>query len=251
MIILGNGRVGGGLYRRAQRSNVGVSLVERTEGRELLRRETKQPILVCTNAGDLRDLIPTIPRACLESLVFVQNGMIDPVLHELECGGCTRGLLYFAVPTRESDLEPGGQSIFTGRHAEYVSEWFGALGLDCDVVTSNAFSAEMASKLIWNCTFGLMCDVHEATVGLLVEQYRDEVDSLISELCMVANRGIGCNLDPEQVSTDLCAYSSSIHGYRGSLKQWEWRNGWFVDVASQLSLPTPVHARLLAAQRSS
>ena len=248
MIILGNGRVGGGLYRRAQRFSVDASLVGRTDGRELLREDVQQPILVCTNAGDLRELIRGLPSSRLDSLIFVQNGMIDPVLQSLDCGGCTRGLLYFAVPTRGAEIEPGGVSIFTGAHAEYVSKWFQYVELEAEVVTRESFSTEMASKLIWNCTFGLMCDVYQVSVGVLVEEHRTEVDALIAELCMVAGEGIGCALEPVQISADLCAYSLSIHGYRGALKQWEWRNGWFVDVAERMSLSTPIHARLLERQ---
>ena len=248
MIILGNGRVGGSLYRRAQNRNIEVQLLDRTTSRAHLSQYTDTPILVCTNADDIAGVVATIPPDSLQSLVFVQNGMIDPVLDELGCGRATRGLLYFAVPTRGSAIEPGGVSVFTGPLAQRVVDWFGAVELDANVVSSATFSAEMASKLIWNCTFGLLCDVHQRSVGVLVEHHRDEVDRLVTELCMVASAALGCPLDPVKISDDLCAYSLSIHGYRGALKQWKWRNGWFVEVATRLQMATPTHSHLL--QRS-
>ena len=245
MIIVGNGRVGGGLYRRAQSRSVRVHMVSRTDGHGYIDERPDVPILVCTNAGDLRELIDTIPYDRRPSLIFVQNGMIDPALDETGCGACTRGLLYFAAATRGAEIEPGGSSIFTGPNAQYAVDWFHAIGLEAGVVSPNSFAADMASKLIWNCTFGLLCDVYQTSVGVLVDQHRDEVDQLISELCMVATEGIGCQLDSAQVSTDLCAYSLRIADYRGALKQWEWRNGWFVDSAETLGLSTPIHLELL------
>ena len=246
MIIVGNGRVGGGLYRRAKDRSVPVQMVSRSEGRALLGEDSSMPVLVCTNADDLAALISDIPPQRRAALIFIQNGMIDPVLVATKCSGCTRGLIYFAAPARGASIQPGAKSVFTGPHAQRVVDWFQTIDLEAGVVSRDAFSAEMASKLIWNCTFGLLCDVYDMSVGGLVEQRRDEVDQLIGELCMVAMRGIACSLDASQVSDDLCAYSLQIPDYQGAVKQWEWRNGWFVETAASLGLATPIHSGLLA-----
>ena len=50
----------------------------------------------------------------------------------------------------------------------------------------------------------------------------------------------------EPLMQRLCAYSLSIADYRGAVKEWAWRNGWFVEVAAARGVTTPTHARLLA-----
>ena len=172
--------------------------------------------------------------------------MIGPALDAMGCGGNTRGLIYFAVPSRESDIEAGGTSIFTGTHANAIVDWFHSLGLAAREVTHAEFTAEMASKLIWNCTFGLMCEVYDETVGTLVEERRGEVNALVAELCAVSNAVLGTQLQATEVSDELCTYSLSIPQYQGALKQWRWRNGWFIGVSEAHAVPTPLHHRLLA-----
>jgi ketopantoate reductase len=245
MIIIGQGRVGSGLSRRAERNRVPHQVVTRDDGWSAIESEGDGPILVCTNAGDISEVVGRTPIGRRPDLVFIQNGMLNTALFSLDCDLNTRGLLYFAASSRGAEIEPGGESIFTGPHAMSMVNWFHAIELGADEVSVSAFSNEMASKLIWNCTFGLLCDVHNVSVDRLVEEHRVEVDTLIAELCGVANRVIGTNLVEEDVSAELCQYSRSIAGYQGSLKQWEWRNGWFRSAAQERAIPCPVHERLL------
>jgi ketopantoate reductase len=245
MIIIGQGRVGSGLSRRAERKRVPHQVVTREAGWNLIEGGGHGPILVCTNAGDLTTVVENTPTGRREDLVFVQNGMLDSALGKLDCGDNTRGLLYFAASGRGAEIDPGGDSIFTGQHAMSVANWFHAIALGAKKVTRAEFSNEMASKLIWNCTFGLLCDVRGVSVGMLVEESREEVDALVAELCAVSNAAIGTTLQSETVSADLCSYSLSIASYCGSLKQWEWRNGWFVAASRTYGVPTPIHDRLL------
>ena len=246
MILIGQGRVGGGLERLANVNRVPVHMVTRDDDPSSLNHKIGKPILVCTNAGDIEALVRAVKRDHHPDLVFVQNGMIDPALRKIDCDGCTRGLLYFAAPSREADIVAGAASIFTGPHADAMVEWFSALGLEAKRVSRAQFTAEMASKLIWNCTFGLLCHVYDQPVGELVENRRGEVDDLIAELCAVSNEALGTKLIPSTVSAELCAYSMSIADYKGALKQWRWRNGWFVELARAIGVDTPLHTHLLA-----
>jgi len=249
MIIIGKGRVGSGLVKRAERNGVHHQVITRESGWSLFEQAGAGPILVCTNAGDLSTVVSKTPVSRHEDLVFVQNGMLDGALESLQCGNNTRGLLYFAAGQPGTEIKPGGASIFTGAHAKALSSWFHAINLEANEVSRGAFSNEMASKLIWNCTFGLLCDVRGVSVGALVEGHRGEVDALIAELCAVSNAAIGTSLQVHAVSVELCSYSLSIADYCGSLKQWEWRNGWFVGASQTHRVPTPVHDALLDGRR--
>jgi hypothetical protein len=42
------------------------------------------------------------------------------------------------------------------------------------------------------------------------------------------------------------AYSRTIPSWRGAVKEWPWRNGWFVAEASRRGVPTPLHTVWLA-----
>jgi len=246
MIVLGMGRVGQGLKALAMEANAPFVGVTRSAGHEALRASPAGgPILVCVNAGDLMACIGAVPERRRADLVFTQNGMLDSFLKNAGLQENTRGLLYFAVPKRGDRPAPGGTSVFSGPHAAPVVAWFRRLGLTARSIERSEFTEEMASKLIWNCTFGLMCEVHGASVGRLVQEERPAIDELIGEFVNVSNAALGSKLDRETVSREACAYSLSIPNYTGALKQHPWRNGWFIDSAIQLGIDTPVHRTLM------
>ena len=41
-------------------------------------------------------------------------------------------------------------------------------------------------------------------------------------------------------------YAMTIPDYQGAVKEWRWRNGWFVHVARHHGIALPVHDRLCA-----
>ena len=120
------------------------------------------------------------------------------------------------------------------------------LGLQCAAISKSQFLFEMLEKLLWNCVFGLLCQVHGLSVGEVVEQHRTQVASLSLELLRVACENMRLDLpntDERDALVDrLCDYSKSIPDYKGAVKEWKWRNGWFWDRQQDLN---SVHATLL------
>ena len=51
----------------------------------------------------------------------------------------------------------------------------------------------------------------------------------------VADRGEDAT-DRDAMKARLATYSRSIPEYRGAVKEWPWRNGWFVNVAREPGL---------------
>ena len=249
MIIIGSGRVGGGLKLRADRVGVAATMVSRRDGWAAVRADESGPILVCVNAGDLGNILDSTPTARHDDLVFIQNGMLDTFLSDRRLAANSRGLLYFAVPKRGVEPQPGGPSIFAGLHANAMVAFFQSIELEAQAVSKSEFSNEMATKLIWNCVFGLLCEVLDIPVGQICTDHRAAIDSLVEELVTVANVGIDTSLDAATTSDSLVAYSNSIPNYQGALKQWEWRNGWFVDAAKRLNIVTPTHHKFLVGRR--
>ncbi len=240
LTILGAGRVGSALASRSPRP---CRLITRDQGWSALA-ESEGPIVVAVGCDALGEVVDRVPAARWPDLAFVQNGMISPWLAARGLGESTRGLLYFAVPRRGAPIEPGGVSLFAGPHAAALVAWFTEMALPAAALARGDFEAAMFEKLIWNAAFGLLCERFECPVGQVLAAHDAELTALVEELVAVA-RAAGVALDPAPLAGRLRSYSRSIPAYRGAVKDWEWRNGWFVRAAADLGVPTPVHAALL------
>ena len=244
--IVGGGRIGGALAARAAERGVPARQVDREGGWEALGGPAGAPIVVAVRNDDLDAVLARTPAARRGDLVFVQNGMIRPWLsaHGLEDN--TRGLLFFAVERRGGPIQPGAPSPFTGRHAAAVVAWLEALGVPAAAVDAAAFAAVELEKLIWNAAFGLLCERHQASVGAICEAHGAELAALCGELAAIGEAALGVRLERGPLVDRLCAYSRSIAGYVGAVKEWRWRNGWFVEEAARRGIAAPTHERLLA-----
>lgn len=239
--IVGAGRIGTLFSQLSQNPSVEVSLLRRGEQTPL----PTGPIVVCTRNDDLDGVLGWIPPERHRDLVFIQNGVLHTWFEQKGLQNVTQGLLYIAVSSVGAEVVDGGRSVVTGPHAESILWLMNTLNLQCTVISKEQFLAEMLEKVLWNCVFGLLCDVHNCTVGELVTGHRSDVSTLTDELRAVALPVL--NISTEQLPLDpllerLCEYSLSISEYRGALKEWKWRNGWF-----WLQSPDPdcVHASFL------
>lgn len=243
MDIIGGGRIGIALERRAAARGLDCRVWTRDDDvRELA--DSDGPILVCTRNDDLDGVVARLPRNRRPDLVLTQNGMIRPWLdrHGLSDNG--RGLLFVAVARRGDDLAPGGQSPFVGRHADAVVAFFRAIDVPAAHVSASSFAEVELEKLVWNSAFGLLCDALHGSVGDTLADPR--CDALLRELIAVGADALAIEPDEAAMVTRLRAYSSSIPTYRGGVKEWPWRNGYFVDAAAVMQRVLPVHAALVA-----
>ncbi len=244
MIIIGAGRVGGALAQRAQEAGLQHTLVTRTQGWDAIER-TDAPIFIAVRNDDLADVLEKLPSSTHDRLVFTQNGMLRPWLAQRGLGECSRGLLFFAVPSRGAPLEPGGESPFVGPQAQAVVEWMGNIQVPASAPGATAFAVTELEKLLWNCCFGLLCEHTDASVGTVVDEHDALLTQLADELLHLGMPAFGLDLDleaREALKARLRAYSRSIPDYRGAVKEWPWRNGWFVKIAREPGL----HESLLA-----
>ena len=244
VIVIGQGRVGAALAAL----DPTATAVDRSEGWEALNRAAGEPVLVCTRNDDLPGVVARVPPHRHEDLVFVQNGMLRGWLEEARLSSVTRGLLFFAVPSRGAPIDVGGESPFCGPHAARVVAWLRAQGVAAVELDATAFAKLELEKLLWNCVFGLLCEVEAASVGAVLDRARNEFEALSAELLEVGRRGMSLDFtDAERTDLidRLAAYSRSIAEYRGAVKEWNWRNGWFVATAAALDIPCPRHDALL------
>ena len=130
-----------GLMKRAKAQVEGL-MVTGNRGMNEIAPTAEGPVLVCVNAGDIRGLVADMPLERKQDLVFVQNGMIGPALADVGCAENTLGLLYFAVPRRGDSIQPGGTSLFCGRHAALMVRWFDAVDLRAEEVGQAAYTED-------------------------------------------------------------------------------------------------------------
>ncbi|MEM1030397.1 MAG: hypothetical protein AAF928_10975 [Myxococcota bacterium] len=235
MIIVGTGRVGGALAKRAEAAGADVSLVTREEGWRAID-ERDDPIFVAVRNDDLDGVLARVAPAHHGRFVFTQNGMLRPWLsqHGL-LHLASRGLLFFAVAARGAPLVPGSESLFAGPQAPAVVAWLRRLEIPARQVAPEAFAEVELEKLLWNCTMGLMCELTGTTVGDVVDRHTAQWRDLVDELLRVGMPCFGLDLDPpaqRALEARLASYSRSISDYRASVKEWPWRNGFFVEVAT-------------------
>ncbi len=247
MVVVGAGRVGTALKARAEAQGAPCHLVSRSEGWEVFEETDPTPILLAVRNDALGAVVDRIPPARHGDLVFIQNGMIRPWLADRGLEAATRGLLFFAVPERGAPLQPGGVNPFTGPRAGALVAWFQALGLEAEEVSPTRFAEVELEKLLWNSIFGLMCQAHGADVGTICDTHDEELAGLVDELRRVGEGPLEVQLAQGPLVERLCAYSRTIPRYTGAVKEWPWRNGWFVEAARTQGIATPVHDRLLRA----
>jgi ketopantoate reductase len=152
-----------------------------------------------------------------------------------------------AVQKVGAPIEPGGESPFCGPWADAMVEAFTAVGLPAKVVDAQTFAGIELEKLIWNCAFGLFCQALDCDVGTVVAQHRPRLRLLVAELLAVGAPVFGVTLELDPLVERLCEYSRSIPSYRGAVKEWPWRNGWFVSTARARKQRAPTHDMLLLA----
>jgi ketopantoate reductase len=210
------------------------------------------PIVICTRNDDLDGVLEWVPKERYADLIFIQNGMLQSWFDERQLSTITQGLLYIAVSKVGEAPVDGLRSVVTGPQADVLVWLLMRLGLQCKVVEQSVFFVEMLEKLLWNCVFGLLCDVFEKPVGQVVEQHHAAVSRLTFELLDVAMPVLGLNssqVNNEGLLERLCTYSMSIPLYRGSLKEWDWRNGWFWN-RQENEADTSIHGKYLKAVQS-
>lgn len=227
--LIGQGRVGTALRGRLAAIGRLGQVVDRAG--PPLSVDRQGPALVCTRNDDLEAVLEAAPPSRRLDLVFVQNGMLEPWLTSKGLAGATRGLLFFAAASRGEDALPGPEpSPFCGPHAAWVVGALEHAGIPSREVDRRAFDELALEKLVWNCAFGVLCEALDESVGGACGSHPGAVEALCSELIEAGASALGLSVDLALMVERLVAYSLSIPEYRGAVKEWRWRNGWFATL---------------------
>jgi len=215
------------------------------------------PIYVCTRNDAIPDIIDATPEDRRVDLVFLQNGNIRDYLRSRGFWG-TQCLVYFAVANKGdpptdgvTPLNPEGLTAVRGKWGRAFKARLAKAGLKCVIMQQDdPFLRAMLEKLIWICVFNLVGQVHgNCTVGEVLDKYEDEVDALCAELAPVAGLAYGIKLKDSYLDR-LKAYTRTVAHFPTAVKEFYWRNAWFVAISRRelrwgFPDPMPLHTKFL------
>ena len=122
-----------------------------------------------------------------------------------------------------------GLTAATGKWAEQVAARLRGAGLTCNVLNEDDFRASMFEKHMWICAFMLLGVHHAGTVGDVACQYPDDLRKMVGEMMAVLReeRGVVFKAGVEE---RLLAYAKTVAHFPTALKEFEWRNQFFLDL---------------------
>ena len=232
MNVIGSGRIGSYLAKVFN-----AKVYTRAEDDYLSLAEG--PIFITTRNDSLAALINKLPEHRRQDLVFVQNGMYQDLLKSAGGEQATLMLIFFAIQKKGDTPIDGKGTVVTGRHAALVCEHLTSAGIDVKAIKKQDFQKVMFEKLLWNSVFGLFCRIYNSSVGELVRNHYAEMESLTNELIEICESYSNVEL-PDNIFESMCHYSMKVSSYRGDVKEWEWRNGWFLSQER-----SPIHLAFL------
>ncbi len=247
VIIVGaQGRIGGLLAAMTKPPYRPIAVTRQGGVVDLGQPGPAAPIVLCVRNDDLAGLLDTIHPSRHRDLVFVQNGLLGPFLAENGLAGCTIGVLYVAVTTPGGPPVPGGCSVFSGPWAARVAGMMLQHGVAAAAVDGATLGREAAVKLGWICALGLLGEVHQASVGAVIDHHGPALSALLQELHPVLVAELGLDLDPAAFAARISAYSARIRHFPARYKERRWRNEALAAAAARRGLALPQHQALLA-----
>lgn len=229
-IIVGSGRIGSLLYEAGNGDDL---IIKRGEAIP----DIPGPVYLCTRSDDLEELIQSCPENKKEDLVFMQNGMIEPLLKRYALWDeVTLANIYFALTKKggdpidgRTDMHPQGLTNATGKWATALSQRLEKADLTCNVVNKRDCRRSMLDKLIWISSVMLIGSVHGGIpVGEVEKFHKKELTEMVSEMGNMIRTTLAIAVFPNQVER-LNAYSRVIPQFPTALKEFKWRNGFFYD----------------------
>ena len=253
-VIIGGGRIGNLLYELNGKKDILLT------DRLAQIPEVEGPIYVATRNDDLEAIIAKTPDSKLKDLVFMQNGILSDYLKKKGLCENTQCLIYLAVAKKGepaidgiTDLNPEGLTAATGIWAEDFKARLNQGNLTCHAFEYKKWFIAMLEKHIWICAFmAVGAKYGGIKVGDVESTYNAEVRSLINELASAATLKTKVEF-PSGLEDRLCAYARSVAHFPTALKEFEWRNGWFMKltfdrVSNMKPDPCPTHTDIMESQ---
>lgn len=243
---------------------IGSLLAKYGEGRDTIigRGDTipadgTGPIYVCTRAEDLEAVITACPKGRRDDLVFLQNGMLEPILRKYSLVDNTRANLYLAVPKLGKPpidgitaSHPDGLTAAHGKWAGSLQGRLAEANMSCRILHERDFQRSTLEKLIWISAYNLVGAIYGGvSMGEVATRYATDVDAMVTELGTMVRFTLTVGMLP-RLEERQREYALSVKDFPTSLKEFEFRNGYFYKysmLAREKGFPdpTPMHTDFL------
>lgn len=153
-IIIGAGRIGNHLYKANGQQDL---LLTRND--PFPQKLNTCPIYVCVRNDDLEKVIYNVPISHRSDMIFVQNGIIEPILRKYYIDDCsTQALIYYGIAKNgdtpidgKTDVNPERLTAVTGKWSHDFKNRLANTGLACHIKDRQTFQVAMVSLITFTC----------------------------------------------------------------------------------------------------
>ena len=238
-IIVGDGKIGSMLLDFGSRNNHADVLIKRGD----VIPETPGPVYVCTPTADLEAVIAACPEEKKVDLVFLQDGMLEPLFQRTGMYGPTQASLWLACLRKggkpvDGMIDGEGLTTVSGKWADAFAMRMGTGNMACKVKQDRDARRSHLEKLVFVSAYNLVGTVHGGiTVGEVAQKHADDVDQLCRELASFVRYTLSVSLF-SGLDERLNTYAQKMEFLPTSLTDFEFRNGYFYRYAKMAGTRT-------------
>lgn len=261
-IIVGDGKIGTMLLDFGARNSHDDVIVRRGD---VIPADHPGPVYVCTPVSELEQVIDDCPEAKKEDLVFLQDGMLEPIFQRKGIYGPTQAALWMACMRKggrpadgRTPDAPEGLTTVSGKWAGALSMRLSTGNLACSVKLDRDGRRSTLEKLVFVSAYNLVGQCFGGlTVGEVAKQYPQEVGMLSRELASFIRYTLSVSLF-SGLDDRLAEYAAKMEFLPTSFDDFQFRNGYFyrytkmagtrtTPAGVKIEVPdtTPVHTELL------
>lgn len=241
-IIVGAGRIGTMLHEFGQRRSYDDVLLKRGDR---IPDNHPGPIYVCVPTADVEGVVASCPDSKKDDLVFLQDGMLEPIFQRNGLYGPTQAALWMVTMrkggkpidglTREN---PEGLTTVCGKWSGALAMRLGTGGLTCQTKLERDGRRAMLEKLVFVSAYNLVGAVHGGiTVGEVAQKHGDEVGAMVRELASFIRYTLSVSLF-SGLDDRLAAYAERVEFLPTRITDFEYRNGYFYRYAKMAGSKT-------------
>lgn len=241
-IIVGGGKIGTMLEDFGKRRGFEDLIVNRGDP---IPADWFGPVYVCVPIDDVESVLAACPPEKKDDLVFVQDGMLEPLFQRHGLYGPTQATLWLACMRKGgkpvdglTSEAPEGLTTVSGKWAGAVAMRLSTGDLACKESMDRDARRVMLEKLVFCSAYNLVGTVHghskddPLTVGEVAEKHSEEVGAISRELASFIRYTLSVSLF-SGIEERLQAYAQRMEFMKckSISKDFEFFNGYFYKFA--------------------
>ena len=233
-VIVGGGRIGTMLADFGSRRSYDDVIVKRGD---VIPENHPGPVYVCTQLADVEAVIASCPESKRDDLVFMQQGMLEPLFQRHGLYSPTRASLWLACMRKGgkpvdgvTSESPEGLTTVTGKWSGALAMRLGTGNLGCHVKMDRDGRRSSLEQLVFVSAYNLVGAVHGVNVGEVATRHHEEAGAMARELASFIRYTLSVSLFTG-LDDRLNAYAQKMEFLPTAITDFEHRNGYFYRYA--------------------